>query len=331
MAEISGPSLEVELIPFFDQILHGETYTFIIKFNSTGNGIEQSEAVTGQPGLVYTGNYLVSLTFSWRGKGSYDFGDATTGYTYNLDNIELNRSLTFPESGSTVTLRFNHTFDRDSFQFGMKPYEDIEIVNTVSIYYEIRNSSSGIIVKGPRIGSFSTEYYLIDDIQVDYLKGKYQDMQSEIVNLDKVDSTQTFQKSRYYKLLEQMNNTLNDGDYLEAKEIYLDYDEDSRAELISDLANEANNSLHRIEELKDLRAEVANLEIKLDVCELDYENLESRYNALSNAYQREQAELEALRRNLTTAITAVFLASVLFFFLGRRSIAITKNALRGES
>ena len=323
-------SLELEPMPFFDQILHGETYDFIILFNNTGTSVEGGDSVTGQPELFYTGNLIGSISLGWRGKGSYDFGDATTGYTYNLDNLELNRSLSSPDPGSLVNIKFNHTFDRDSFLFGMKPFETVEIITKGSIYHEVRNTTSGNIVKGPRIASIIKEYYLIDDTQVNYLLGKHQDMQSEINNLKKIGSTQTFQKSSYFSILEQMNNTLQNGDYLEAKEIYLDYTEDLKTDLISDLSSEANYSLRRIEELEGLRGEVARLETEVQICELDYENLESRYNALSNAYQREQAELAALRRNLTTAITAVFLASVLFFFLGRRSIRFITHTSKGE-
>jgi hypothetical protein len=317
-AQISEVQLEVEPEPLFGQIIHGHNYNFSLSFNSTGYTVNPGESLHDEPGLIYTGNLVTSLYLEWKGKGSYDFGESTTGYTLNLDQVELNHTIPFQFTESLI-IEYNYSFERDSFQFGIKPYEDVETTATISVYPEAQNVSSGETVKGPQLVSSSREFHLVDEIKINYLEGKYQDMQAEINSLVELKSVNTFDESVYYELLDEMNFSMEQGDYIRALDIYQSYDEDERTELIIDLANEVNNSMMRIEEFLGLSSEIAILERELEACEGDYENLESDYNALSNTYQRKQAELEAAKRNLTTAITAVFLASVFFFFLGRRS------------
>jgi hypothetical protein len=326
-AQISEVQLEVDPELHFRQISHGESYNFSITFNSTEYIVNPGESVHNISGLIYTGNLITSLNLEWNGKGSYDFGESTTGYTFYIDQVELNQTIPFQLNESLV-VRYNYSFERDSFQLGInpykqpciiKPYEDVEITATISVYHEAKNVISGEKAKGPQLISSSQEYHLLDDIKINYLEGKYQDMEAEINQLDELSTIETFDDTAYYKLLNEMNNSMTQGDYIRALDVYQSYDEDERKELVIDLAEEINNSLIRIEELLSLSSEVTRLERELENCEQDYENLESDYNALSNTYQRKQAELEAAKRNLTTAITAVFLASVFFFFLGRRS------------
>jgi hypothetical protein len=317
-AQINEVQLEVNPEPQFGQIIHGESYNFSLTFNSTGYTVNKGESLHDEPGLIYTGNLISSLYLEWKGKGSYDFGESTTGYTFNIDQVELNQTIPFPLTESLI-IDYNYPFERDSFQLGIKPYEDIEITATISVYHEAQNITSGEIVKGTQLESSYQEFHLVDDIKIDYLEGKYRDMQAEINILNEVKSIITFDESAYYEILDEMNTSLRQGDYVRALDVYQSYDEGERTELILDLANEVNNSLIRIKELLGLNSEVARLERELEAFEQDYDNLESDYSALSNTYQRKQAELEAVKRNLTTAITAVFLTSVFFFFLGRRS------------
>jgi hypothetical protein len=324
-AEISEVQLEVDPEPLFGQISHGESYNFSLTFNSTRYIVNPGESIHNALGLIYTGNLITSLHLEWNSKGSYDFGESTTGYTFNIDQVELNQTIPFQLTESLV-VEYNYSFERDSFQLGIKPYEDVEITATISVYHEAQNLTSGENVKGPQLVSGSQEYHLLDDIKINYLEGKYQDMEAEINQLNNLSSLETFDDTAYYELLDEMNNSMEQGDYIRALDVYQSYDEDERRELIIDLAEEVNNSLMRIEELSGLSSEVARLERELEAYEQDYEKLESDYSTLSNTYQRKQAELEAAKRNLTTAITVVFLASGFFFFLGRRS----KNPEREE-
>jgi len=135
---------------------------------------------------------------------------------------------------------------------------------------------------------------------------------------DKIDVL--IQRNKYEKAESLLTQVLKvHPDYFEAYEIYQRYDEKHRAKLIESLTDEVNNSLKRIEELKGLENESYILEIEVELCKIEYENLESRYNAISNTYQKKQAELESAKRNLTTAITVVFLSSLGFFFIGQKS------------
>jgi hypothetical protein len=79
------------------------------------------------------------------------------------------------------------------------------------------------------------------------------------------------------------------------------------------------------------------LEQELGFLNVSYTVLEDKYVTLSRTYQTRQAELEAAKQSLSTAITAVFLASIAFFFVGRRSVEWGKRTddqtikMEGES
>jgi hypothetical protein len=323
-AQVNDAQISLNPPPSFNQIIHGETYNISVIFNYSEMKVEPGDPIEGQPYNEYTGNLFILLALDWVGRGSYDFGQSTTGYTINLEHmnphIELNRTITFPNKGTQSIIWFNYAFTRDAHYFGVKPFEEVEIKITSTIYYEAENQNTGIVEKGPLITSTSQIFFLLDEDKKNYLNGKYQDMKEEINNLDELDDLQTFNKVRYYDILKDMNDSREKDDYFEAHEIYQRYDEKHRSKLIESLTAEINNSLKIIEELKGLKDDLYFLEVELELCKIEYENIESKYNALSNTYQKKQAELESAKRNLTTAITVVFISSIGFFFIGQKSV-----------
>jgi hypothetical protein len=321
-AETSPLQINLDPSPSFNQIVHGETYKIKVFFNTSNIKLEQGDLVKDKLSYEYTGNYFILLTLKWIGRGSYDFGKATTGYVMNLDPIQAHReySQVVAFSNDVINnIEFNYTFTRDAYEFGMKPFEEVNIKITVGIYFEEKNQNTGIIGIGSLLASTSNTYYLLDWTKINYINGKYQDMEDEVNNLNEINDLETFDKKVYFGVLEDMNNTLEKGDYFEAYEIYRRYDEKIRTKFIKSLIGELNNSLKKIEELNELPKKLDMLEAEIDFSNTEYESLESRYTALLNTYQKKQGELESSKKNLSTAITTVLILSVIFFFLGRLS------------
>jgi len=74
------------------------------------------------------------------------------------------------------------------------------------------------------------------------------------------------------------------------------------------------------DQLQETENQLQETEDRLTVAQLEYTQLENTYIALSSTYRVVNAELETSKRNFSTAITAVFLTAIVFYFLGRRGI-----------
>ncbi|NIN66367.1 MAG: hypothetical protein GTO63_17085, partial [Anaerolineae bacterium] len=71
------------------------------------------------------------------------------------DDMNLTNVLEVPVNGSVVLYSFNHTFVRDAFEFGVKPYETLEVTVEATVYLEVYNESLG--VEAARRGPLAAE------------------------------------------------------------------------------------------------------------------------------------------------------------------------------
>ncbi|MBN2335985.1 hypothetical protein JXL21_10545 [Candidatus Bathyarchaeota archaeon] len=317
-AQASGSlsvSLAVEPKPIFGQIRADETYEFNVTVTNDGLAIGPGEPTKGDQDILYTGNLIALVDLNWRGSGTYDFGSATTGYsTPPLDDVGYTGTISAPMNGSSEWSGLNHTFVRDAFDFGMKPFEKVEVSVKVKVYYEVYNQSDGpgSPYRGALAGEASTTLKLLDDDKIRYTEGKFTEMAAEITPLEELAEAEQLNVSRFMGYLSEMNRSLVAGDYFSALKNYQKYDEKYRAQMIGSLTADAASSYGKTQTIKQLMQDY-------DFLNVSYSILEDRYVSLSQTYQRKQGELEAAKQNLTTAITVVFAASIAFFFVGRRS------------
>jgi len=237
-----------------------------------------------------------------------------------------------PDKGSFSWVVYNHTFDRDALDFGIKPFETLEISVLARVYFEVYNYSVGTDApfRGPLAAEASTIFKLLDETKVRYVEGKYLDMASEVEPLKAVAEAEHLNVSRFMGYLVDMNRSIEAGDYFSALKTYSKFDDKYRSQLIYSLTEEASTSMEK-------SLVIDRLEQELGFLNTSYTVLEDKYVTLSRTYQTRQAELEAAKQSLSTAITAVFLASIAFFFVGRRSVGWGKRtgeqiiSMEGES
>lgn len=310
-------AFDVSPSPLHSQVMARQSYVFNVTVKNDGVNVVPGRPLDPKIAVIqYTGRVIVSLELSLKAFGGYSFGEASTGYTIKIDQVELNTTIPLPSNGTTVSVTFSHFFDKDAFDYGVKPYENIEVAAKVSTYYELYNWTIGPEqpFKGPVAGESRTTYRLLDETKIAYVEGKLMDMAAEIKPLMSISEPEYVNATFYLQLLNDMNETIQIGDYFSALKTYERYDEKHRTSLIDNLMDEASTSITRAETVKTL-------EQRMEVLEFDVDQLQSKYVTLLATYQRKQTELEEAKQSLTTAITAVFIASIAFFFLGRRSAA----------
>ena len=93
-------SLDLEPRPQFSQVWAYETY----KINISIRDFELSDInYSGYTGLL--SGLFIDGNINWRGKGGYDFGEATSGYNFYLDEIAVTKTV----SRDTNSVLFNFT------------------------------------------------------------------------------------------------------------------------------------------------------------------------------------------------------------------------------
>lgn len=323
--------LEVSPRPDLNLLYPGESYSFkvLIENNETdifpGQPIDPSEEI-----IKHTGNITISMELVWRVSGDYDFGSATTGYSFIPKRTEMNQTVSLFRTYPRYDLTFNYTFEEDGYLLGAKPFEEVKVSAKITAYYEAYNWTIGpeLPFTGPAFEVKDFTYYLIDETKIDYLNGKYQEMEHEIGLLELLPRTMVMDRDDYYLILYDMNMSLNNADYREAADIWDRYNERQRTTLIRSLIKETNSSITKTIDYDELV-------INLELAEVNYESIENRYISLNQVYQTRISELEASKENLSTAITGVFLSAIVFFFIGqkiaeRKSVLIEEPVDEGE-
>lgn len=320
--------LEIKIEPeaLFNQLFHNETYIINVSFQNKNLTKSFDQPVEDNSELKYTGNVTIILQLNWAAKGSFDYGEATTGYQINLEQIHLNKSIPIPSSNSTSNVKFIHIFKRDGFDFGIKPYETITLKLSVEVYYQVFNFTKNIdqkLIQG-KIGGWSKSYTYIDNSKIRYIEGKLKDLVDEVELLNYLPRTDFVNKTKYLNFVDKMQSSFDDGDFSSSLDVYNKYDDRDRLELIRSLIREANSSLKKAE----------NVDAKINEIELlntSYDRLEDKYVTLQNTYQGKLVELNNIKQNLTTAITSVFVSAIIFFFLGRISIHSVQSLFRKKT
>jgi len=311
-AATAAQNLSIQLTPEtqYGQVWAYETYLVNISIQYLNLSSIDFTEFTETPSEI-----LLDGSINWRGKGGYDFGEGTTGYNYNLDAVSVTETITL-DGGSAF---FNLTLEKDAYEYGMLPFETVEIKLSFDAYVVLSDDSLG-----PKITSTDRTFTLVDEMKVSYLEGKYLNMQDEINIVLEGSGLNSFNRARYQQILDDMNNSLAIGNYVKALDVWDDYNDDDREDMINGLIRASNIQYSElsteIEELRSIEGQLEEIQTALSLLHIEYNQLESTYNTLSSTYLKVNAELDVAQRNFSTAITAVFLTAIVFYFLGRRGI-----------
>lgn len=290
-------------ISFDPEPLHGQLWareTYLL--NVSGplvNMLDYSQ-------LELSGNLVYNGSIQWRGVGQYHHGSGVTGYSYDLSMAYFQNVESLDGGGTSV----NITLEKDAYRYGMKPFEEVQIIFRVETYLEVIENDTLVI--GPLVESKSRTLILVDQDKVDYLQDKFDEMQSEINLTLYANGLDVFNRTRYSEKIDSMNHSISIGDYTEALEQWENWDNKGRLGMFTSFTNKVNDQTEEYETLIEIEDE-------LSMLQSEYDFLEDKYVAIFGENRQNLAELEVTKQGLTTAITGVFLSAMVFFFLGRRS------------
>ncbi len=288
--------LTVEPEPGYNQMWAFETY--MVKITLTGlNLTEYSE-------YDLSGQVIADGIVRWRGTGQYPHGESVTGYSIKLENetLRLNASIEDP------SFNFNLTLSKDAYLYGMWPFENVEILLSFDVFFEEDNGTGAKI--GPRLGSVSSRYILLDDEKVEYLEGKILEMTAEVHAATGALGLPDFNRTRYESMVSAMNTSISSGNYLEAQDQWERWDNRDRLRMLNAFSSHVDSQVAELVALEGVETELERIQVEFDL-------IEDKYIALLTNNRQTISELESRKQELTTAITGIFLTAMVFFFLGR--------------
>jgi len=289
--------LTVEPEPEYNQMWAFETYWV----NVTLTGLN----VTEYSEYELSGRVVADGIIRWRGTGQYHHGGGVTGYSYELDEkiLTLNASIDDP------MFIFNLTLSKDAYHYGMKPFENVELTLNFDVFLEIEPDLGEVI---PQLGSVSSKYILLDDDKTEFIEEMLDEMETEIDTATGVLGLPDFNRTRYESKVSAMNASIIAGNYIEAQDKWERWDDKERLRMLKAFSINVDAQTENLEALEGV-------EMELERVQVEYNLIEDRYLALLTNNRDTNAELEATKQGLTTAITGIFLSAIVFFFLGRRS------------
>jgi hypothetical protein len=296
--------LNVNPEPVYDQMWAFETYSINITLGDL-NLTEYSDH-------DLNGRVIAEGIVKWRGTGQYHHGAAVTGYSYILDEevLRLNASLEDP------SFIFNLTLSKDAFHYGMKPFENVEIQMSFDLFLE-QNNETGV-ENGPLLGSVSSMYILLDDEKVEYLQGKLHEMADDVNAATMTLGIPDFNRTKYESMVSSMNASIITGNYLEAQDQWESWADKDRLRMLNAFSRQVDTQAEALEAFDVIETELESVESELQRSQIEYDLIEDKYFALLSDNAKTKVELESAKQGVTTAITSIFLAAIVFFFLGRR-------------
>ena len=296
--------LTVEPEPTYEQMWAFETYMVNITLTIL-NLTEYSD-------YDLSGRVIADGIVRWRGTGQYHHGEAVTGYSYKLDEdvLALNASIEDP------SFNFNLTLSKDAYLYGMKPFENVEILLSFDIFLEENNGTG--VENGPLLGSVSSTYILLDDEKVEYLEGKILEMGTNVHAVTGAKGLPDFNRIKYESMVSAMNTSIISGNYVEALDQWERWDNKDRLRMLNAFSNHVDFQVEELEAFEGVETELEGIERELERAQIEYDLIEDKYFALLANNGKTKVELESTKQGLTTAITGIFLAAIVFFFLGRR-------------
>ena len=164
------------------------------------------------------------------------------------------------------------------------------------------------------------DYYVIDFVKQEYLRGKFLDIKVDVAQLKNINSDQVqIGKDYYAKVLNDLNSSLTRGDYVNALEQIQNYYQFDQPTLVLLLFSNLNSTATTAGEYKKLKSDYATLDANYGVLQGDFENLLNVNNIQQGNIADLEATLQKTRDNLLIlALIGVVVMFTVGFLMGHR-------------
>jgi hypothetical protein len=310
----------------FNQFESGAKCSFSVDIENLGLQVKQGDVVNEtNTDERYSGNFTVESTIYLRKEGRLSYGSQSTAYIYFLNNTiqDEYQSLAIPPINGTTNTFFRYNLTKGYEILGVRPDENLVLYQKVNLYVQTYSVSEGIdkLHVGRKIASYKATYYVIDAVKREYIKGKFQDIRYEISLLNMVNSEQVqINKAYYENILDAINSTIVNGDYVTALDKISNYYQFDQPVLTDLLYINLNSTGSMADQYIILKNDNNLLEANYNQLQIDFTNIYNVYKLKAAEVEQLNVKLGSLKQNsyLLFGLSASIMFS-LGYLIGRRA------------
>ncbi len=311
--------------PLLNQLTSGDKCSFQVEIQNLGVNVQKGYIVNASDSTVkYSGNFTIETLFELRKLGRLYYGGQSVGYLTSLNNTQIDNyyTITIPPINGTLRYTFTYNLTKGHEVIGVRPDENLVLYFRVNVFVQTYSDKDGgyQLRVGDRVKTQRNDYYIIDFVKQEFIRGKFLDIRGEVGQLNNINSGQVQIGKEYYtKVLDNLNSSITRGDYINALELIQNYYQFDQPKLVSLLFYNLNSTGQAADEYLKLKKDYATLDDNHKQLENDYEAVLN----LNNLQERIITELkEQLQRSkedfLILSVTGIVAMFTIGFLVGRR-------------
>jgi hypothetical protein len=311
--------------PFLNQLTSGDRCSFLVEIQNLGVSVQRGQVVNASdPTVKYSGNFTVETTFELRKQGGLFYGGQSVSYITSLNNTQIDNyyTITIPPIGEALRYTFTYNLTKGYEILGVRPDENMVLYFRVNVFVQTYSDEGGTyqLRVGDRITTKRSDYYVIDFVKQEYLKGKLLDIRGDVEQLKNINSDQVkIGKDYYARVLSDLNSSITRGDYVTALEQMQNYYQFDQPTLILLLFGNLNSTAETAGEYLNLKNEYTTLNATYGVIKHDFDILLNINNLQGERITQLAEQLQNTKDGfMTLAVTGIMVMFAVGFLVGRR-------------
>jgi hypothetical protein len=323
----SSVKITIQTTPelYLNQLTSGDRCSFQVEIQNLGVSVQKGQIVNASdPSEKYSGNFTVQTNFELRKEGGLYYEGQSVGYTMSLNNTQIDNyyTVTIPPIGGTLRYIFTYNLTKGYEILGVRPDENLVLYFRVNVFVQSYSDKDGgyQLHVGNRVQTLKNLYYIIDFVKKEYITGKFLDIRLEISPLKNINSAQVqIGKDYYNNILNNINATINDGNYVYALQLIQNYYQFDQVKLISLLFSNLNSTGQAADAYVRLSTRYTALDANYKQLGTDFYTLLSVNQVQAENISQLEKDLASSKENyLILSITGILLMFAVGFIVGRR-------------
>ena len=263
--------------PYLKQLTSGDRCLFQVTVQNLGVDVLEGQVVNASiPNVKYSGNFTLETTSELRKLGRLYFNGQSESYITSLNNTQIDNynSLKIPPINGSLSRVFTYNLTKGYEAFGVRPDEDMVLYFKVNLFVQTYKEVNGThqLQVGKIIKTQRNDYYIVDFVKQEYLKGKFLDIAGEIGALKNINSNQVkIGKDYFNNIVNGINTTLTKGDYVNALQLILNYYQLDQPKLIALLYTNLNSTGQAADSYFILKQDYSTLSGQYTVLQKDFD------------------------------------------------------------